>query len=160
MNRVRDRHPYYFQGRKVLEVGSLDINGSVRPFFSRCDYTGVDLGTGPGVDRVCHAADLPREFARFEVVVSCEALEHDRRWYDTLAAIQRLLVPGGILIVTCAGPGREEHGTAQHGPECSPYTPDYYRNLSRDDLEPLLFWPAFWSCTTEDTRFYMIAGMM
>ena len=44
------RFPIYFAGQKVLEIGSLDINGSIRQFFSGCEYIGVDLGEGNGVD--------------------------------------------------------------------------------------------------------------
>ena len=43
-------HPELFTGTRVLEVGSLDINGSVRPIFTDCEYVGLDLGPGPGVD--------------------------------------------------------------------------------------------------------------
>jgi len=43
----------------VLEVGSYDVNGSVRPIFSDRErfphYTGVDMRAGPGVDRVAVA---------------------------------------------------------------------------------------------------------
>ena len=41
---LTNRFPIYFAGQRVLEVGSLDINGSIRQFFSGCEYIGVDLG--------------------------------------------------------------------------------------------------------------------
>ena len=34
---------------KVLEVGSYDVNGSIRGFFQNSNYTGVDMCAGPGV---------------------------------------------------------------------------------------------------------------
>ena len=42
----------------VLEIGSLDINGSVRPMFKpfQLTYTGIDMQEGPGVDIVVDAA--------------------------------------------------------------------------------------------------------
>ena len=50
---MRQHYAASFNGARVLEGGSLDINGSVRDWFSGCDYTGVDLqiwpGRGPGV---------------------------------------------------------------------------------------------------------------
>lgn len=40
-------------GLRVLEIGSADINGSVRPFFTHSDYTGVDLAAeSPGSQSV------------------------------------------------------------------------------------------------------------
>lgn len=156
---VWERHPQYFLGRKVLEVGSLNVNGSVRKFFRRCDYTGIDLGPGPGVDAVMHVADFPKIEARWEVVISCEAMEHDGRWFDSVVAMQRLIVPGGLLLVTCAGPERGVHGFKGMAEECSPHTLDHYRNLSRGDIEPLLHFPAVWRCSPLDTQFYMVKGL-
>ena len=45
--------PGHFKQAKVLEVGALDINGSVRKLFTDCDYTGVDIAEGPGIDLAC-----------------------------------------------------------------------------------------------------------
>ena len=49
---TKNKFPNYFTNSKVLEVGSLDINGSMRSFFSECDYLGIDVGEGQGVDLV------------------------------------------------------------------------------------------------------------
>jgi hypothetical protein len=47
----RLQYPQNFKDCKVLEVGSLDINGSIRDFFTDCQYIGVDLGEGQGGGR-------------------------------------------------------------------------------------------------------------
>ena len=49
---IKSNYLDYFKNKKVLEIGSLDINGSVRTFFENCDYTGLDVGEGKGVDIV------------------------------------------------------------------------------------------------------------
>ena len=112
--------PEYFRGKRVLEVGSLDINGSIRQFFKDCDYTGLDVAAGPGVDVVCEGQkyDAPG----FDVVISCEAMEHNPYWAETLQNMIRLCKPGGLLVMTCATIGRPEHGTARSEPESSPLT--------------------------------------
>ena len=46
-------YPEFFQNKSVPEVGSWDTNGSIRRFFSNCEYIGVDIAEGPGVDVVC-----------------------------------------------------------------------------------------------------------
>lgn len=139
---VAAKFPSMFYGARVLEVGSLNINGTVRDFFHACEYVGVDVVPGPCVDVVSLAHDLPAMplFAEpFDVVISCEALEHDRFWPRTLAAMFAILRPGGLMVFTCAGPGRREHGTRCTSPEDSGTCqieawPDYYGNLSEQDI--------------------------
>lgn len=88
---------------RVLEIGSRNINGSVRDLFEDTPfYLGIDVLPGPGVDRIIHAADFKGE--GFTCVVSTNAGEHDPRLPETLKAAWRALVPGGYLIWTGAGP--------------------------------------------------------
>lgn len=136
---VKDFFPAFFNGRSVLEVGSLDINGSVRPFFTDCRYLGLDVGPGPGVDLVCGGQDYDAPDASFDVVCSFEAMEHNPHWQATFANMLRLLKPGGLLLMSCATRGRPEHGTTRTNPGDSPLTIgigwDYYRNLTAADFE-------------------------
>jgi len=124
---IRDRFPDYFVGKNVLEIGSLDINGSVRQFFTGCDYTGVDLGDGPGVDIVCKGHEVPFADRSFDTVISCECLEHDRYWIDTFRKMCDL--SSDLVVMTCATTGRAEHGTTATNPADAPFTNDYYENL-------------------------------
>ena len=139
--------PDHFNGTTVFEVGSLDINGSIRSFFDGATYTGVDVGAGPGVDIVTggQLVDLPSESS--DVVVSCECLEHNPYWVETLSNMFRIAKPGGLVIMSCASPGREEHGTTRTTPHHSPLTVgagwEYYCNLSEADIRrtfPNLNW--------------------
>ena len=87
----------------VVEIGSLDINGSVRNLFSG-GYVGVDACHGAGVDIVGDAVDvLWRLESTPEVIVSCEMLEHDLTPWRTLAAVSGALQSGGWLVLTCRG---------------------------------------------------------
>jgi hypothetical protein len=45
---------------------------------------------------------------------------------------------GGILIFTCAGPTRQEHGTTRTTPGDAPHTNDWYRNISIEDFQSIL----------------------
>lgn len=137
---VREKFPDSFHGCTVLEVGSLDINGSVRSLFEGCEYTGLDVVRGKGVDVVGFAHEFDAEPGSFDTVISCEALEHDPFWRETLRKMADLLKPGGLLVITAAGPDRGEHGTRRFGPDESgmsslPEHADHYRNLRLEDVE-------------------------
>jgi len=129
----------------VLEVGSYDVNGSIKgdvrnsPLGPQlAEYIGVDLVEGPGVDLVASGSDLKFEDARFDLVMSLECFEHNPQWRETLENMVRMLKPGGLCIITCASLGRPEHGTTRMDPSNSPGTQeigwDYYQNLSLSDF--------------------------
>jgi SAM-dependent methyltransferase len=87
----------------VLEVGSYNVNGSVRIFCPE-PYTGVDIEDGPGVDLVISPTDpLPFEDNHFETVISTEMLEHALLPTHCFAEMVRVLAPGGLLLVTARG---------------------------------------------------------
>lgn len=67
----------YFQDCKVLEIGSLNINGTVRDFFQNCDYIGLDVAPGKDVDVVCQGQSYSVPDNSFDNVISCEAMEHN-----------------------------------------------------------------------------------
>jgi len=127
-----------FIRKRVLEIGSLDINGSVRSFFEQCDYTGLDIGPGPGVDVVCEGQKYDAPSASYDLVICCEVMEHNPFWPETFRNMMRLLRPGGIMVMSCATKGRLEHGTTRTDIGSSPHTVDqgwdYYRNLVAKDV--------------------------
>ena len=136
---VKAALPAFFRGQKVLEVGSLDINGSIRTAFDDCAYTGADLSPGPGVDIACAGQLLEFPSAHFDVCVSCECFEHNPYWVETWSNMLRMTRPGGLVLMSCATTGRREHGTTRSAPDSSPFTVEhgwnYYRNLTQGDFE-------------------------
>ncbi len=135
-----ERHSPSLGKRHILEIGSYDVNGSIRSFLEdeHTEYVGVDLCEGKGVDMVCygHALNLPDE--RFDVALSCECFEHDSHWASTFKNMCRMTKAGGVIAFTCASLGRVEHGTVRSNAEHSPGTQfmglDYYKNLSKEDF--------------------------
>jgi len=150
---IRAFFPHAFSRARVLEVGALDINGSVRQLFSDSDYTGVDLQLGPGVDLACPGQLLEFPTAGFDTVISAECFEHNPFWRETFANMMRMCRPGGLVLVSCASTGRKEHGTTRTNPDASPFTVqarwDYYRNLTPELLTRgihLPGWLSDWHC--------------
>lgn len=164
---IRAHYPAHFERARVLEVGSLDINGSVRELFRDCDYTGVDLQLGPGVDLACpgHLLELPT--GHFDTVITAECFEHNPFWRETFANMLRMTRPGGMVLLSCATTGRKEHGTSRTNPDASPFTVearwDYYRNLRASDLTHavhLAGWLADWGFWTNYVSYDLyLAGL-
>jgi len=143
--KVKDKFPEYFVNKKVLDIGSLDVNGSNKRYFDNCEFIGIDIGPGKNVDVVTpgHLYDAPDE--SFDTIISTECFEHDMYVEKTLKNIVRLLKPNGLFLFTCAAPGRNEHGTQRTRPEDSPLTANineewsnYYCNISENMLKEML----------------------
>lgn len=129
---VKSKYPQYFSNVKVLEIGSLNINGSVRQFFTDCEYVGVDLGEGKDVDVVAKAEELKYKAKSFDTVISCECLEHNAKWAETFNNMAR--IAKSLVVMTCATTGRAEHGTSRTSPADAPFSNDYYMNLTEQDI--------------------------
>ena len=92
--------PYFKNISRVLEVGSLNINGSVREHFENIDtYIGLDWRPGRFVDMVCLAHEM--EFDQsFNTIISCSMLEHDPYWYASIVRMVRFLCDDGGLFLS------------------------------------------------------------
>jgi len=103
----------------VLDVGSQDVNGTLKPIFNLlgCNYIGLDMEEGPNVDVVGLGRNMPFDDQSFDIVVSNSCFEHDLTWFYTLAEMYRVAKIGGMLLV-----GACSLGFAYHG-----YPYDYYR---------------------------------
>jgi SAM-dependent methyltransferase len=130
--------PNYFSGTRVIEMGSLDINGSARGNFDAAHYLGVDLGPGPGVDLVRSGHLIDEPSGSYDCAISANCFEHNPFWLETFVNMLRLVREDGLVLFTCASIGFREHGTRRSAPEASPLTLaigwDYYRNLSARDF--------------------------
>src|SRR5580765_6950114 len=87
----------------VVEIGSRDINGSVRQLLQwrAYSYVGLDVAPGAGVDIVADGATfVPREAP--DLVVCMETLEHAEQACAIVRNAAAILRPGGRLLVTCA----------------------------------------------------------
>ena len=106
--------PLDVRGKRVIEVGSMNVNGSLRDTIeamSPASYVGVDLATGPGVDEVCPAEHLVDRFGTeaFDLVVCTEMLEHVREWRVVVDNLKRLVADDGVLLITTRSKGFPYH---------------------------------------------------
>lgn len=112
--RFIEEHKDKLQG-KVIEIGSYNVNGSVRDVIHVT--LGVDMREGPGVDLVCpvEALDLPPE--SFDACVSTDTLEHVKDWRGFIRKTWDLVKPNGWLVMTMAHQRKGRHA----------YPDDYWR---------------------------------
>ncbi len=126
VKRLRDEGK--LEGR-VLDVGSRDVNGSVRDLFPEGYYTGTDKVAGKNVDYV---ADFVNDFdvalytalrhsgdalESADNVLCLEMIEHTIDPGKAVRQITRLLQNGGRLVLTTRGIGYPLHDEPE----------DYYR---------------------------------
>lgn len=141
---VKNRFPQYFDNVKVVDFGSLDINGSNKVFFTNSEYIGLDIGPGKNVDVISKAHEYSAPDASFDTVISTEMFEHDKFLNLSFLNMVRVLKPGGLLLFTCAGPGRDEHGTNRVTPSDSPLTTmfedwaDFYENVDESKIRSII----------------------
>lgn len=118
---------------RILEIGSLDINGGVRnyllPYSS--SYHGIDPQDGPGVDEVADASEFIRPRS-FDCIISTEVFEHTPSWRQIIGNSHINLVDGGFFIATMAGETRPPH-SAVHG-NAGPYEWEHYANIGEWEL--------------------------
>lgn len=117
--------------KRVLEIGSRNINGSIRAIFPDADYLGIDRAPGRGVDLIGDGATFVPPWSP-DLVITCETLEHAENWREVLTHIAQVLAVAGTLLATMATHGRAEHSAVDGG---SLPIGEYYRNIDPVELE-------------------------
>jgi SAM-dependent methyltransferase len=109
VQKIRDIFSAMPRGRVVLDVGCAD-GGILKPLAGTHELHGVEItpcfverAIENGVKAVCHnieAGPLPYSDARFDAVLCGETIEHtvDTDWL--IFEINRVLKPGGRLVLT------------------------------------------------------------
>ena len=157
----------FFINKKVLDVGSGDINGNNRFLFENCEYDGNDVIHANNVTIVAKTKDLPFKDNTFDTIISTECFEHDPEYKESFIKIYKMLKPDGLFCFTCASTGRHEHGTRRTSPNDSYGTignladmSDYYKNLTENDLNDVLklndlftVWDTYYNAETKDLYF-------
>lgn len=121
---------------RVLDVGSYDVNGTLRPIFAALgwDYVGLDRSPGPNVDVVAGSPDAwPFADGEFDAVASSSCLEHDPAIFATFRAMARAARPGGLVYCQAPAAGR----THRYPVDCWRILADGWRALAASCDPPL-----------------------
>ena len=118
------KHP-----EKVLEIGSKDITGNVREYFSDAqEYIGTDMERGFNVDLIIDAHNLLKKFkpGSFDTLLCFEMLEHDCQFWTTTEIIHKLVKKGGFLMISTPTFGFPLH---RHPKDYFRYGEDAFREI-------------------------------
>ena len=169
---VKNILPNFFRNKKVLDVGSADINGNNNYLFSECDICRVDVLENKNVSLVCRTKDIPLPNETFDTIISTECFEHDPEYKESISKIYDLLKPGGLFLFTCASTGRPEHGTRRTTPNDTLSSKiddmcDYYYNLTNNDINDIfdlrkkfIYYEFYYNSFSKDLYFYGVKNTM
>ena len=93
------------ENKKILDIGSYDINGSLKPLFEKGQYIGMDMSEGPNVNIVASAHDIPFKDNYFDIVLSSSCFEHDDMFWISFLEMCRVLKPGGFMYINAPSIG-------------------------------------------------------
>lgn len=129
VSRLVDSYLSNAQAINVLDIGSYDVNGSYKQFFSKpgWKYTGVDLAAGPNVDVVLTSPyRFPIKSYSIDVIVSGQAFEHIEYFWLSWLEMARMVKPGGLIFLLAPSRGYEH----RHPQDCWRFYPDSYKALA------------------------------
>jgi SAM-dependent methyltransferase len=90
----------------VIDIGSLDVNGSLKPIFNKCHrYLGIDQCVGKNVNIVSTSHNIPLNNNFADIIVSSSCFEHDDMFWLTFLEMCRLLKNGGYLYINAPSNG-------------------------------------------------------
>lgn len=114
----------------ILDLGSMDINGSYREHFAfpSWKYVGIDMSPGKNVDIVLKNPYRWREIKSrsVDVLISGQSFEHIEFFWVTMLEIARVLKPGGLCCII-APSGGPEH---RYPVDCWRFYPDGFAALT------------------------------
>lgn len=93
----------------VLDVGGLNVNGTLRNIFENigCKFISLDIQEDRSVDIAVKQFDsFPFQDNYFDIVISTSCFEHDAMFWITFREMSRVVKSGGYLYtnVPSAGP--------------------------------------------------------
>jgi len=136
---------YLNETSKILEVGSQNVNGSLRDHSKSKDYTGLDFVKGLGVDIVLEDAYCyPFEDNTFDAIVTSSCFEHSEMFWVSFLECMRVLKPEGVLYCNAPSAFKSYH---RYPVDCWRFMPDAgkgfetwakYNNINSKVLETFI----------------------
>ena len=128
LTRIPPSAGFFAQGFTALDVGSYDVNGSLRPLIEQHGFRYVGLDVRPGAN-VAIVTDNPYRIPvpndRFDLVVCANMLHNVEQPWRLFPEMQRVLRPHGLLAVVTVW----QWGENRHPKDYWRFMPDGLRFL-------------------------------
>ena len=113
LDEIKLKYPEYFSNCKVLEIGSCTSWNNKPPafesYFDNCEYTGIDIIEGEGVDIVVRAQDAVFPKKHFDTILCFSVFEHDPDWKTALSHNLSFVKDDGMLFLAWGANGNRPH---------------------------------------------------
>jgi len=140
-------------GKRILDAGAGELRN--KPLCKHLDYVSQDFGKFSGstkedglqtkdwdtskIDIVCDITDIPESAASFDAILCSEVFEHLPDALGALNEFERLLKPGGLLIITAPFASFVHFAPYHYATGFSRYWYEYHlprRNFEITELTP------------------------
>jgi SAM-dependent methyltransferase len=140
------------RGLTIVEIGALDINGSLRSIAPPGNtYLGLDTVAGQGVDVVIDDPyALPLESGTADICISSSCFEHAQFFWLCFNEVLRILKPEGIFYLNVPSNGAFH----RHPVDCWRFYPDSgiaLQNWGRRNGYPVVLLESFVGLQNGDT---------
>jgi SAM-dependent methyltransferase len=95
-------------GKIVVDIGGMDVNGSLRSFFEKkgMKFISVDMVSHKSIDIVIKPGEkLPFETGTIDLIVSTSCFEHDPCFWLTFKEMTRIVKPDGFIYINAPTSG-------------------------------------------------------
>ena len=99
---------YGGKNKKVIDVGGLNVNGSLRKFFEDkgMTYICVDMEKHPSVDILVKPGEkMPFDDGSIDLIISTSCFEHDPCFWMTFKEMSRIIKSDGYIYINAPSIG-------------------------------------------------------
>lgn len=91
--------------KTILDIGSMNVNGSLKPIFEKGNYTGLDQQMGPNVDIIASSHNIPLQNNCIDIITCSSCFEHDDMFWVTFLELCRIVKPNGFIYINAPSNG-------------------------------------------------------
>lgn len=93
------------ENKNILDIGSMSVNGSLKPIFDKGKYIGLDQESGPNVNIIASSHKIPIEDNSIDIITCSSCFEHDDMFWISFLEFCRVIKSGGLIYINAPSNG-------------------------------------------------------